>query len=100
MQSTYVPLSSWTGKPQIVCASFSSANNGKISLNNSSESSLTIIGNNFPSADGSNNNPLYLGSSEANSFINVKEILVFDSVHTTAQKTQVINYLNAKYNAF
>jgi len=99
IQSTYAPLSSWTGKPQIICASFSSANNGKISLNNSSESSLTGIGNNFPSADGSNN-PLYLGSSEANSFINVKEILVFDSVHTTAQKTQVINYLNAKYNAF
>jgi hypothetical protein len=99
-QSIYLPLSSWTGKPQIVCASFSSANNGKISLNNSSESSLTTIGNNFPSADGSNNNPLYLGSSEANSFINVKEILVFDTVHTTEQKTQVINYLNAKYNAF
>jgi len=102
IQSTYVPLSSWTGKPQIVCASFSSVNNGKISLNNSSESSLTAIGNNFPSQANQydSNNPLYLGSSEANSFINVKEILVFDSVHTTAQKTQVINYLNAKYNAF
>jgi len=100
IQSTYAPLSSWTGKPQIVCASFSSANNGKISLNNSSESSLTAIGNNFPSSDVNGNNPLYLGSSEANSFINVKEILVFDSVHTTEQKTQVINYLNAKYNAF
>jgi hypothetical protein len=102
VNSTYVSLSSWTGKPQIICASFSSANNGKISLNNSSESSLTAIGNNFPSQANQydSNNPLYLGSSEANSFINVKEILVFDTVHTTEQKTQVINYLNAKYNAF
>jgi hypothetical protein len=83
-----------------VCASFSGANNGKISLNNSAESSLTAIGNNFPSTDINYYNPLYLGSSETNSFINVKEILVFDSVHTTEQKTQVINYLNAKYNAF
>jgi hypothetical protein len=100
IQSTYAPLSSWTGKPQIVCASFSSANNGKISLNNSAESSLTAIGNNFPSTDVNGQNLLFIGSSEANSFTNIKEILVYDTVHTTAQKTQVINYLNAKYNAF
>jgi hypothetical protein len=99
IQSTYAPLSSWTGKPQIVCASFSSANNGKISLNNSSESSLSAIGNNFPSQI-SGYNSLYLGSSEINSFTNVKEILVYNTVHTTEQKTQIINYLNAKYNAF
>jgi hypothetical protein len=100
IQSTYAPLSSWTGKPQIVCASFSSANNGKISLNNSSESSLTAIGNNFPSTDVNGHNLLFIGSSEANSFTNIKEILIYSTVHTTAQKTQVINYLNAKYNAF
>ena len=100
IQSTYAPLSSWTGKPQIVCASFSGANNGKISLNNSSESSLTAIGSNFPSSDSNGQNLLFIGSSEANSFTNIKEILVYDTVHTTAQKTQVINYLNAKYNAF
>jgi hypothetical protein len=92
--SPFAPLSSWTGTPQIICASFDRANNGKISLNNSAEHSLSTIGNSFDFT-----NRYYIGGGSG-SFINIKEILIYSTVHTTAQKTQVINYLNAKYNAF
>jgi hypothetical protein len=78
----------------IVCASFETFGSGKIRANNQPEETLTV-GSNF-----SNSNSLVLGSTSASSFADVKEILFFEGAHTTEQKTQVINYLNAKHNVF
>jgi hypothetical protein len=80
----------------IVCASFNSSGTGKISVNNSSEETLTGIGTAFTASTN-----LYVGTSNGTgTAMNVKEILFFEGAHTTAQKTQVINYLNAKHNVF
>ena len=80
----------------IVCASFNSSATGKISVNNSSEETLTGIGSSFTASTS-----LYVGTNNGSgTLMNVKEILFFEGAHTTAQKTQVINYLNAKHNVF
>ena len=78
----------------IACASFNSSGTGKISVNNSSEETLTGIGTAFTASTN-----LYVGSNAGTSMF-VKEILFFEGAHTTEQKTQVINYLNAKHNVF
>jgi hypothetical protein len=80
----------------IVCASFNSSGTGKISVNNSSEQNITGLGTNFIASPS-----FYAGTSSGTGmYVNIKEILFFEGAHTTEQKTQVINYLNAKYNLF
>jgi len=66
---------------------------GKIQINNQNEETLNGIGN-----VSSDTYQLYLGSTGG--YVDVKEILVYDGLHTSQQKTQVINHLNAKYNLF
>ena len=80
----------------IVCASFNSSATGKISVNNSLEETLTGIGTSFAVSPF-----LFVGANTGSgTLMNVKEILFFEGAHTTEQKTQVINYLNAKHNVF
>jgi hypothetical protein len=80
---------------RIVTASFNSVANGNIKINNETEESLSGFGNNFTSSP-----ILYLGNTTTFTTNGVKEILFFEGAHTSQQKTQVINYLNAKYNLF
>ena len=93
VSSSFSPTNDSTS--QIICASFESAGSGKIRVNNANEETLTGIGTNFSSASLS----LFLGGTSA-SYVVAKEILFFEGAHTTEQKNQVINYLNAKYNLF
>jgi hypothetical protein len=83
-------------RTDIICASFESAGSGKIKMNNLNEQTLNSIGNQFSSAS----DYLFAGSTQFGNSFKAKEILFFEGAHTTEQKTQVINYLNAKYNLF
>jgi hypothetical protein len=90
----YSSFSPNTTTYELISVSFDTlAQQGKIQINNQNEEILNGIGDSvFETTQ------LYLGSSGGN--VDVKEILVYDGLHTSQQKTQVINYLNAKHNVF